>query len=100
MFVGSGEASNHLLDQVQSLLRRDGTLLAEALGEGLAREQFHGEKPYGLARVPHVTEDFIDPADIDMRDAASLADLLLEAIDDPGEGGDLGANGLDSDPLV
>src|SRR5713226_563998 len=100
MFVGGGEAGDHLLDEVKSLFERDGALLAEDLGESLAGEQFHSEEPDVLARILHVMKDFIDPADIDVRDTARLADLLLEAINDRGEGGDLVANGLESDPLA
>src|SRR6516162_6279968 len=96
----STEASDHLQNQIPSLLGRDRAFAAEAVGEHFTCEQFHSEEPELLARVQQVTEHFVHAADIDVRDAARLADLLLEAIDSRRQGGDVRANSLESDPLT
>jgi len=100
--VGGVERLRRLGENRESFFRRQAAFTMEPGAQGLAREEFHGQKDGGVRvrSVRGVARQVEDTTDVGMGDFAGKLDLPLEAGDHAAVGGDGGQQGLEGHVLL
>ncbi len=93
------QATDDLLEEIKGERRLHGTHVMDVFAQRKTVEELHAEEPYFGSGVRHA-EQFVDTADVWMRDGARLFYLTAKALNDLGALGEVRADGLEGDSLA